>query len=241
MMKPDEINPGASLSGDAFTAEAANDVGVQVASDGEAMSEAGPIEARTEDRPDPVAALEAEKTDLRDKLLRALADIENMRRRTERDVADARSYAVTNFARDMLPVADNVRRALESLPVDARDAAEGALTALIDGIELTERDLLKTLERHGVKRLDPLGQKFDPNFHQAMFEVPNPDAASGTVVQVVQSGYAIGGRVLRPALVGVAKGGQKTGVSGPGDAALEADGPASAETAGSGDAASSAG
>ena len=205
MMKPDDMTSGASLSGEALATEPANDVETQGAANGEAMSEAGPIEAGA----DSAAALEAEKIDLRDKLLRSLADIENMRRRTEREVADARSYAVTNFARDMLTVADNVRRALESLPAGAREAADGALTALIDGIELTERDLLKTLERHGVKRLDPLGQKFDPNFHQAMFEVPNPDVANGTVVQVVQSGYAIAGRVLRPALVGVAKGGPK--------------------------------
>ncbi|CAA9353986.1 MAG: Heat shock protein GrpE [uncultured Microvirga sp.] len=204
-MKPDEMTSGASVSGEAFSTEPANDVGAQGAANGEAMSEAGPIEAKA----DSAAALEAERIDLRDKLLRSLADMENMRRRTEREVADARSYAVTNFARDMLTVADNVRRALDSLPAGAREATDGALTALIDGIELTERDLLATLERHGVKRLDPLGQKFDPNFHQAMFEVPNPEVANGTVVQVVQSGYAIAGRVLRPALVGVAKGGPK--------------------------------
>jgi len=231
MMKPDEINPGASLSGDASSPEPANDVGAQTALSSEAMSEAGPIEAK----PDPVAALEAEKTDLKEKLLRALADLENMRRRTEREVADARSYAVTNFARDMLTVADNIRRALESLPPGAREAADGGLTGLIDGIELTERDLLKSLERHGVKRLDPVGQKFDPNFHQAMFEVPNPDMPSGTVVQVVQSGYAIGGRVLRPALVGVAKGGQKpaaaeAGANGADDASSSAS--ASGDSAG---------
>ncbi|SEP42807.1 molecular chaperone GrpE [Methylobacterium sp. ap11] len=158
---------------------------------------------------DALATLEAEKLDLKDKLLRTLADMENLRRRTEREVADARTYAVTNFARDMLNAADNVRRALESVPVEARETAEGALKALVDGIELTERDLLKTLERHGVKRVDPQGQRFDPNLHQAMFEVPNPDVTSGTVVQVVQSGYVIGERVLRPALVGVAKGGPK--------------------------------
>ncbi|GJD64181.1 nucleotide exchange factor GrpE [Methylobacterium frigidaeris] len=158
---------------------------------------------------DAIAALEAEKLDLKDKLLRTLADMENLRRRTEREVADARTYAVTNFARDMLNAADNVRRALESVPADARASAEGPLKALVDGIELTERDLLKTLERHGVKRVDPQGQRFDPNLHQAMFEVPNPDVTSGTVVQVVQSGYVIGERVLRPALVGVAKGGPK--------------------------------
>ncbi len=158
---------------------------------------------------DAIAALEAEKLDLKDKLLRTLADMENLRRRTEREVADARTYAVTNFARDMLNAADNIRRALESVPAEARASAEGSLKALVDGIELTERDLLKTLERHGVKRVEPQGQRFDPNLHQAMFEVPNPDVTSGTVVQVVQSGYVIGERVLRPALVGVAKGGPK--------------------------------
>lgn len=158
---------------------------------------------------DAVAALEAEKRDLKDKLLRTLADMENLRRRTEREVADARTYAVTNFARDMLNVADNVRRALDSVPAESRAAAEGSLKALVDGIELTERDLVKTLERHGVRPVEPQGQRFDPNLHQAMFEVPNPDVASGTVVQVVQTGYVIGERVLRPALVGVAKGGPK--------------------------------
>ena len=158
---------------------------------------------------DPIAVLEAEKADLKDKLLRLMADMENLRRRTEREMADARTYAVANFARDMLNVADNVRRAIESVPDEARSTAEGAFKGLIEGIDLTERDLLKTLERHGVKKLDPQGQKFDPNVHQAMFEVPNPDVPNGTVVQVVQSGYVIGERVLRPALVGVSKGGPK--------------------------------
>jgi molecular chaperone GrpE len=159
--------------------------------------------------PDPIAVLEAEKTDLKEKLLRTLADMENLRRRTEREVADARTYAVTNFARDMLNVADNFQRAVDSVPAEARAADNPVLKALIEGVELTERDMLKTLERYGVKRLDPEGQKFDPNVHQAMFEVPNPDVPSGTIVQVVQSGYVIGDRVLRPALVGVAKGGPK--------------------------------
>jgi molecular chaperone GrpE len=156
---------------------------------------------------DPIAVLEAEKADLKDKLLRLMADMENLRRR---------SYAVANFARDMLNVADNVRRAIESVPDEARASAEGAFQSLIEGIDLTERDLLKTLERHGVKKLDPQGQKFDPNVHQAMFEVPNAEVPNGTVVQVVQSGYVIGERVLRPALVGVAKGGPKAPANGAG-------------------------
>jgi molecular chaperone GrpE len=170
-------------------------------------------EGPAEQPSDAVALLEAERTDLREKLLRTLADMENLRRRTEREAADARLYAVTNFARDTLTVADNVRRALDSIPPDAREAAEGPFKALIEGIELTERDLLKTLDRHGIKRLDPQGQRFDPHLHQAMFEVPNPDVPSGTVVQVVQAGFVIGERVLRPALVGVAKGGPKPGPS----------------------------
>lgn len=163
---------------------------------------------------DPIAVLEAEKADLKDKMLRLMADMENLRRRTEREIADARTYAVANFARDMLNVADNVRRAIESVPEEASKTAEGAFKGLIDGIDLTERDLLKTLERHGVKKLDPQGQKFDPNVHQAMFEIPNAEVPNGTVLQVVQSGYVIGDRVLRPALVGVSKGGPKANGNG---------------------------
>lgn len=184
----------------------------------EAAPDAANDAAAAESAPgaDPIAVLEAEKADLKDKLLRLMADMENLRRRTEREVADARSYAVANFARDMLNVADNVRRAIESVPDEARASAEGAFKSLIEGIDLTERDLLKTLERHGVKKLDPQGQKFDPNVHQAMFEVPNAEVPNGTVVQVVQSGYVIGERVLRPALVGVAKGGPKAPANGAG-------------------------
>ncbi|MCJ2137797.1 nucleotide exchange factor GrpE [Methylobacterium sp. J-026] len=177
--------------------------------------------SRAEGSVDPVAEalalLTAERDELKDRMLRTLAEMENLRRRTEREVADARAYAVTNFARDVLNVADNIRRALDSVPADAKAGTDGALKGLIDGIELTERDLGKTLERHGVKIVEPQGQKFDPNRHQAMFEVPNPEVPAGTVVQVVQSGYVIGDRVLRPALVGVAKGGPKA--ANPADAA----------------------
>jgi len=198
-----------------------NDTAENARPDGAPIGEpANDVGFETPGAPEPgddrVAALEAERTDLKDKLLRTLADMENMRRRTERELADIRTYGVTNFARDMLTVADNIRRALESVPSDARDQADGALKGLVDGIELTERDLLKTLERHGVKMLDPQGQKFDPNLHQAMFEVPNPEVPNGTVVQVVQSGYVIGERVLRPALVGVAKGGPKAAAANDG-------------------------
>jgi len=159
---------------------------------------------------DPVAVLEAEKNDLKDKLLRTLAEMENLRRRTAKELVDARTYSTTNFARDMLTVADNIRRAIEAAPKEAGETTEAALKGVIDGIELTEHDLHNTLERHGVKKIDPLNQKFDPHFHQAIFEVPDPEVLSGTVVQVVQTGYAIGDRVLRPAMVGVSKGGPKS-------------------------------
>jgi molecular chaperone GrpE len=167
---------------------------------------------------DALAPLLSERDELKDRVLRTLAEMENLRRRTEREVADARAYAVTNFARDLLNSADNIRRALESSPEADRASADGAFKALIDGIELTERDLAKTLERHGVKLIEPKGQRFDPNRHQAMFEVPDPEVPTGTVVQVMQAGYVIGDRVLRPALVGVAKGGPKPSAA-PADAA----------------------
>lgn len=154
---------------------------------------------------DPVGVLEAEKADLKDKLLRTLAEMENLRRRTEREVADSRTYAVTSFARDMLTVADNLRRTLDNLPPEARSGADDLVKALIEGVDLTERGLLQTLERHGVKKREPVGEKFNPNFDQAMFEIPDDSKPSGTVMQVVQAGYVIGDRVLRPSMVGVSK------------------------------------
>jgi len=159
--------------------------------------------------PDPVAVLAKEAADLKDRLLRTLAEMENLRRRTEREVADSRVYAVTNFARDILAVADNMERAMKALDDEIRDKADAGVKALLDGVELTERELIKVMEKHGIARLEPQGQKFDPNLHQAMFEVPDPSVAAGTVVQVVQPGYTIAGRVLRPALVAIAKGGPK--------------------------------
>lgn len=150
-----------------------------------------------------------ENEDLKDRALRVAAEMENLRRRTARDVHDARTYAVANFARDMLSVSDNLRRALDAIPAEAKASGDAGFKALIEGVDLTERAMLSALERHGVKKLAPEGEKFDPNFHQAMFEVPNPDVPANTVVQVVQPGYSIGERVLRPAMVGVAKGGPK--------------------------------
>jgi molecular chaperone GrpE len=159
--------------------------------------------------PDPIELLKAENSELKDKFLRLAAEMDNLRRRTEREVKDAKVYSTSAFARDMLSVSDNLRRALEAIPAEMRAAAESGFMTLVEGVEMTERAMLGALERHGVKKIEPTGQKFDPNFHQAMFEVPNPEIPANTVIQVVQDGYTIGDRVLRPAMVGVSKGGPK--------------------------------
>jgi molecular chaperone GrpE len=156
-----------------------------------------------------VDALTKEAAESRDKMLRTLAEMENLRKRTNREVADARMYGITGFARDILDIADNLQRALDAVPAETRETTDPGLRALIEGVELTERSLLNTLEKNGVRRFDPAGEKFDPNFQQAMYEVPDPTVPSGTVVQVVQAGFMIGDRVLRPALVAVSKGGAK--------------------------------
>ena len=163
------------------------------------------------DDPDPasVEAMALEVAEARDKMLRTLAEMENLRQRTRREVADAKTYGITGFARDVLDIADNLQRALDAVPAETRAAADPGLTALIEGVELTERSLLNALEKNGVKKFDPTGEKFDPNFQQAMYEVPDPSVPAGTVMQVVQAGFMIGERVLRPALVGVSKGGAK--------------------------------
>jgi len=150
------------------------------------------------------AALEA-AAEFKDKHLRLLAEMENLRRRTEKEVADARQYGIAGFARDVLAVADNMHRALATIDEELRDASDDKLKSLIEGVELTERELLKTLEKNGVKKFTPQGEKFDPNLHQAMYEVQHSDVPAGHVAQVIQSGYMIGERMLRPALVGVSK------------------------------------
>ena len=165
--------------------------------------------------PPPAAQAETEATeaemspqeqisDLKDQLLRALAEVENTRRRARREREDTAKYAIANFARDVLAVSDNLARALEAVPEDAR-ASNDAMETLYQGVELTQRELQTAMDRHGIRQVDPLGEKFDHNFHQAMFEVESPDAEPGTVVQVAQLGYVIDERLLRPAMVGVAK------------------------------------
>jgi molecular chaperone GrpE len=165
--------------------------------------------ADNEPAPPDATALAKEVADYKDKLLRSLADMENLRRRTDRDVADARIYGVSSLARDIAGVADNVRRALAAVDKSAA-AIEGPAKALVEGVELIERELLKVLEKHGVKKFDPQGVKFDPNLHQAIFEVFDANVAPGSIAQMIQPGYMIGERVLRPAMVGVSKGGPKT-------------------------------
>jgi len=175
------------------------------------LADERPADAK-EDR---MVALAREAADYRDKLLRSLAEMENLRKRTERQVADARDYGIAAFARDILAVADNMERALGALDAELREKADAATKALLDGVELTERELLKVLEKHGVKKFEPLDEKFDPNTHQAMYEVSDPSRPAATVAQVIQPGYMIGERVLRPALVAVAKGGPRASMETP--------------------------
>lgn len=197
--KPETGHAGESAGGASEYAEAA--------AEAEAFAEASAAhEASAEDV---IVKLAQENEELKDRALRAAAEMENLRRRTARDVQDARSYAIANFARDMLSVSDNLRRALDAIPAQSREAGDAGLAALIEGVEMTERAMLSALERHGVRPIEPEGERFDPNFHQAMYEVPNPEVPANTVVQVVQTGYVIGERVLRPAMVGVSRGGPK--------------------------------
>lgn len=166
----------------------------------------GPAEAPETGAADEAESdLAAENAALKDKLLRALAETENVRRRAERERSEAAQYGLAGFARDTLAVADNLRRALDHLPAEAREQADERLRGFVEGVEMTERELLNVLERHNIRTINPKGERFDPHFHQAMFEVEHGDAPPGTVVEVVQAGYAVGDRLLRPAMVGVAK------------------------------------
>jgi molecular chaperone GrpE len=168
-----------------------------------------PIESEAEgtSQKTQAAELEAELAEYKDRLLRALAETENVRRRAQRDREDASKYAIAGFAKDLLSAADNLRRALESLPES--EAKDERTRSLLAGVAATERELLGAFERYGIKRIDPRGEAFDHNFHQAIFEVERPDQPSGSVVEVLQPGYVLHDRLLRPAMVGVAKGGPK--------------------------------
>lgn len=154
---------------------------------------------------DPIEMLMAERDSLKDQLLRALADVENMRRRTDREMESARKYGHTGFARDLVGAIDNLARAVEAAPKSDEAPTADALDGLITGIEMSWTEIQTTMERHGIRRINPKGEKFDYNFHQAMFEMPHAELAPGTVVEVVQHGYVLHDRLLRPAMVGVAK------------------------------------
>jgi len=174
---------------------------VEPAAAGEASVEtAGDVTAQEQ-----IAALEAEMVKLKDQAIRALADAENTRRRAVRERDDTAKFAVASFAKELLSVSDNLRRALDAIPNEARQTDE-LLNKLFEGVEATERQLLGAFDRFGIKKMEPLGQPFDPNYHQVMFELENTGQPAGVVVQVLQPGYTIHGRLLREAMVGVAKG-----------------------------------
>lgn len=178
--------------------------------DNRPLGEAG-ADTDHEGEPDPFQVLEklqVENEDLKSQVLRLAADMDNLRKRTDREKAEASKYAASSFARDIIAVADNIGRAVNAVPED-EVASNEAVKNLLDGVQMTERELLNVFKRHGIERLEPKGEKFDPNFHDAVFEIENPDVPSGTVLEVAQSGYSISGRVLRPAMVGVSKGGPK--------------------------------
>jgi molecular chaperone GrpE len=191
-------------------AAARNDnAGQTAATDSNAAQNAGQQAAGEAQQPDPLAQAQAEIANLKDQVLRARADAENLRKRLEREREDAVKFAAAKFAKDILTVADNLRRALESAPQDGEGAAalSEPVRNLLIGVEATERELLTVFERHGIARIDPKGQKFDPNLHQAMFEIEDSSVPAGTVLQVVAAGYVQHGRLLRAAMVGVSKGG----------------------------------
>src|SRR5262245_46072780 len=157
---------------------------------------------------DLIAQLRAETADLKDKLLRAHAEVDNIRKRAEREKEETAKYAVTRFARDVVNVGDNFQRAIDAVPAGAAEQ-DSALKSFLEGVTMTERELLNVLERHGIKRIQPINEPFNPHQHQAVMEIQRTDVPAGTVVQVFQAGYTIEDRVLRPAMVAVAKGGPK--------------------------------
>ncbi|MEE2981448.1 MAG: nucleotide exchange factor GrpE [Pseudomonadota bacterium] len=212
-MNQDKKTPEAPDTVPIGTIDATPDETIDEAEDDTVVEAFAAGDAAEESTEDEVERLANEVAELNDKLLRAVAETENLRRRTTREREETGKYAVTGFARDLLSVADNLRRALDSLSDEIR--GDEALGGLISGVEMTERELLNAFERHGIKCIDPEGEKFDHNFHQAMFEVADSDQPAGTVISVMQPGYVIAERLLRPAMVGIAKGGNDD--SGGGD------------------------
>jgi molecular chaperone GrpE len=182
--------------------------GAAPAGAGEPGAAAGAAQAGAPGPDELLVALSAETADLKDRLLRAHAEMENMRKRTEREKEEIAKYAVTRLARDVVTVGDNFQRAIDAVPAGAAEQ-DPALKSFLDGVTMTERELLNVLERHGIKRIQPVGEPFNPHLHQAVMEIPRTDVPAGTIVQLFQAGFTIEDRVLRPAMVAVAKGGPK--------------------------------
>lgn len=201
-MTKNGATPETDRTPDATSDTPLNDSPDDAAAPEDTLEDAGDEGELADQSGDPIAALTSEVADTKEQLLRALAETENVRRRAAKDREETRKYAITAFARELLSVADNLRRALDSLPEEMR--GDEALVGVVSGIEMTEREFLSALERNGIRRIDPMGEKFDHNFHQAVFEVADSDSPPGTVVQVIQAGYVIADRLLRPAMVGVA-------------------------------------
>jgi len=218
MGKKTDTNPDADMQAGAAAQDAApiSDDDLQdvinnaTAADAEpenaAAAQASDVEAGQDS--DPLTAMTAERDALKDQLLRALADTENMRRRSEREADTARKYGHTQFARDLVGAIDNLARALASAPED-KSSLDESVQSLLTGIELSWTEIQSAIEKHGVRQINPVGEKFDYNFHQAMFEVPTNDQPPGMVLEVVQHGYALHDRLLRPAMVGVSKAADK--------------------------------
>ncbi|MEC8851998.1 MAG: nucleotide exchange factor GrpE, partial [Pseudomonadota bacterium] len=202
--RPEDDAPTAEEAGADVTAD--TETVSDLAADAEGAAAEGPPESAAEgDAKEAAGDPAAENAKLKDQLLRTLAELENTRKRAEREREQTRKFGIADFARDLLSASDNLRRALEAAP-ENRDGLDDNLRNLVIGVEMTEKDLLAAFDKHGIRKIDPLGEAFDYNFHQAMFEVENADYAAGTVMQVLQAGYAIGDRLLRPAMVGVSKG-----------------------------------
>lgn len=232
-MAEEDIKQTPDPEAEAATPETAAAEDIPAAEEAAAEAPEAPVEEAEAAAADPLvrlAELEAEAADLRDKLLRALAETENVRRRAQRDREEASKYAISNFAREMVGVADNLRRALEHVAPETRGQDE-RLDSLAAGVEMTERAMLAAFERFGVKPIEALGKLFDHNLHEAMFEVPDPSQPAGTVVQEMEKGYVLEDRLLRPARVGVAKGGPRPAANG---AANGSAAPADAKAAGKG-------
>ena len=211
MKKPAKLDPGEQPAEPEAVTDArpaARSAGTESAAQEGAIAEGAEAPGADEGNaaPEPPGP-QVEFADLKDRLLRAMAETENLRRRAEREREEASKYAVTGFARDIVGIVDNLRRAIEAAPPSS-DEGDGVLKNLLIGVEMTERELLAVLERHDIRAIDPLGEKFDPNYHHAMFEVPDSGQAPGTVVTVTQVGYDIAGRLLRPAAVGIAAAGK---------------------------------